>query len=515
MGDSARAAFVSRAVAKQNMNSSQGRAIVLFASAVALALALGWAVAMGNYQFLGALVGVVLFTMVVVTPGYMPLLVIGLLTPFSLPIPFIWNFPFLALTLGVALPKYFFERGLLSRSEGSGRSAMTISFSVFFSWVFFRYCLDPSIPNFIGFGKNVTGFRAWLSYGISFTLLLFLGRFVENRQGVLKLARWLAIVSFGFASLLIIVALSRSISIAQLFSNLGMFVYPYGNGVLRFVALGEFGLILISLVMLPNLLKLSRAQWWAVLLVGIAAVALSGSRAILGMAFIIIVTIPLLRKKYFQVAITFGTVLAISVVALVAGPYLSQLPHAEFLIRPLALISPTLAESTGADANMEWREAQWQIAWQQIQEHPMIGRGYGGVENAFDFAATGLPQEAVYEIDLATGGIHNGFIACALALGIPAALLFVYILARQIIGNAWHAVQVRGDDPVMTETHCFVCAHLLSFVGWIYVGSDVNSPIIWFMLGLGVFVSRIQRREARKANPMPALAAQALVGQVA
>lgn len=497
------------------MNPSQTKALILFGSAVALALSLGWAIADGNFTFCFVLVAVVVFTAIVVTPGYVPLIVFGILTPFTLPLPFIWNFPFLGLTLGLALTKYFFERGLVTRKAFSGPSAMTFSYGVFFAWVLCRYCLNPSMPNLMGFGRNVTGFRAWLTYGSSFTLVLFLGRFLANREGIVKLARFLAAVSFGFALFLIIVGLSKSMSAALVLRYLGMFVVPYGNGFLRFVALGEFGLILISLVMLPNLLKLNRPQWWASLLVGTAAIILCGNRSTLAMAFIIVVTIPWLRKKYLQVAMTLGAVLAIAIVGFVVGPALSQLPGAEFLVRPLALISPQLAQSTGGDNDMEWREAQWELAKQQIREHPMIGRGYGGVENAFEATTQDQVLDATYEIDLATGGIHNCYISAALALGIPAALLFIYIFISQIVANARRAYRLQKEDPVLSEAHCFVCGHVLAYAAASFVAMDANDPTIWFLLGLGVFVSRLRRSEIKRTRPRSALMHSVAEAQIA
>jgi O-antigen ligase len=197
----------------------------------------------------------------------------------------------------------------------------------------------------------------------------------------------------------------------------------------------------------------------------------------------------------------------VSLAAYFGGPALSRLPHTGFL-RSLALISPELALSTRAGETMEWRETQWDLAAIQIKEHPIIGRGYGGLENAFEFADPSQLDQAVFDIDLATGGIHNGYIACALAFGIPAALLFVYILSSQIMGNARRAAKIHRDDPVAAEMHCFVCAHLLSFACAIYIGTDLNSPFIWFLLGLGVLTTNVKLAEKKKAKAVPPVFAQ-------
>ncbi|MGA2747413.1 MAG: O-antigen ligase family protein [Verrucomicrobiota bacterium] len=490
------------------MSPRQLKIFALFGGAVALAVCLGYGIATESYRSIILLSVLVVFTALLVIPGYIPLLVFGLLTPFTVPLPLIWNFPLMLLALGTCILKYWLQHGLAPQLKSTSINTVTLAMGLFFAWVFVRYCMKPSIPNVMGFGRNVTGFRAYLNYGISFGLLFFLGRFVVNRAGFLTLMRWMAGICIAYSLLFIIFSLSKSVWIATLVLTYGsMFVDFFDNGFLRFVALPEFGLILLSLALLPHLLKLNRVQWWGIVLLAIAAVIMGGNRSSLGMAFIIVVTIPFLRGKSRQAATIASSVVIVSLAAYFGGPALSRLPHTGFL-RSLALISPELALSTRAGETMEWRETQWDLAAIQIKEHPIIGRGYGGLENAFEFADPSQLDQAVFDIDLATGGIHNGYIACALAFGIPAALLFVYILSSQIMGNARRAAKIHRDDPVAAEMHCFVCAHLLSFACAIYIGTDLNSPFIWFLLGLGVLTTNVKLAEKKKAKAVPPVFAQ-------
>jgi O-antigen ligase len=150
---------------------------------------------------------------------------------------------------------------------------------------------------------------------------------------------------------------------------------------------------------------------------------------------------------------------------------------------------------------------------EEIHKHPLIGEGYGGLENAFE--SDTLTDEESQEMSLATGGVHNGYIASALALGIPAALLFIYILIAQIFVNARRCWVLQKADPVVSEAHCLVCANLLASVASIFFGTDTNDPSIWFLFALGLFVRQLRRPEAKKAVSAPAYVEPALAGQVA
>ena len=194
------------------------------------------------------------------------------------------------------------------------------------------------------------------------------------------------------------------------------------------------------------------------------------------------------------------------------GPKLSQLPHTGFL-RSLALVSPDLSEATGGDVNLEWREIRWQRGLDEIRKHPLVGIGYGGLENGL--VSDTQSEDESEEMSLATGSVHNGYLACALALGIPAALLFVCILTAQIFINAGRSIALRKTDSVLADAHCFVCANLVAIAAASFFASDMNDPIIWFMLGFGIFLRQLRRQESRPAVAAPAFVRPVLPIQIA
>jgi O-antigen ligase len=482
------------------MTPRQITALVTFGIAIFLAICAGISISLEDYGLLALAAGFTLWIVLVVMPGYIPLLVVGLLLPFSLPLPIVWNCPFLLIALGTCILKYWLERGLTAHRNITPISTVHWSFGVFFSWVFLRYCMSPSVPNFLGFGRNVTGFRAWLNYALCFGVLFFTGRFVANRQNLLKLTRWLAGVSVALTIILLAAAFSKSMTVGLILTYLGMYVSEFDNSFLRLVALPQSGLILLSLAMLPHLLNLNRVVWWGVFLLAVAAILGGGNRSGLGMAFVIIITILMLRRKFLACVVASGIIAALCFAVYFAGPTLSRLSHTGFL-RAFALVSPELAEVTGGDADMEWREVRWQRAMEEIRKHPIIGEGYGGLENMFDTFNSAQMEEESQEMALATGGVHNGYIASALALGVPAGLFIILIVASQIIVNASRAFKLQKTDPLMGEAHCFLCAHIAAFAMGMFVGSDFNAPIVWFYFGLGILLFRMQIRPKQRPNP--------------
>jgi O-antigen ligase len=232
----------------------------------------------------------------------------------------------------------------------------------------------------------------------------------------------------------------------------------------------------------------------------------------LGGAFIIACTIPLLRRNFLQTLVTGTAVAGIVVGGYFLGPKLSQLPHIGF-IRALALVSPDLAQATSGDADLEWREVRWQRGLEEIHRHPLIGEGYGGVENGLlsDFQS----EEENVEMSVATGGVHNGYIACAVALGVPAAVLFVFILVGQLLVNAKRAYFMQKKDPMLADVHCFICAYLLAAAIGAFFASDMNDPILWFFFGLSIFTGQLRSAESRKVSPKAAFVKPALPVQFA
>jgi len=169
------------------------------------------------------------------------------------------------------------------------------------------------------------------------------------------------------------------------------------------------------------------------------------------------------------------------------------------------LVSGRAAEMTDAAQNVQWRRARWERAWYDIKREPWVGLGYGGLQRAFVYSTRAEYEAAAIEIDVAAGSIHNGYLASARALGIPAACLFVVIVLVQ--GWREHREIRRWEyrDSVRAQLHMFTLANLLTMLLESYVGHGLNNHMVWLLVGMGICVRRLpwQAPQESRSEPRP------------
>jgi O-antigen ligase len=473
------------------MNIGVIRHLVILFLCMVMAIVMGGLVASGEYELLLLLAygGFSLFILAV--PGYIPLFAFGLLNPFILPIPFVRGMPFLLIIMGVCVVKFFFHSAIKRHRLATGPSCFTMGFGLFLGWVVFRFALKPTLPNFSGFGDNVTGFRSYLSFGLCGMLVLFLPRIVTTRAEAMRMLRWCLGISIVFIVFLVPLVFTKSMNVASWLSMFGLFVTFFDNGWLRFVSLTSFGLIVLMLAFLPHLLPYKFRTRLLLGLLGFGAVLVGGTRSGFVMALVQIFVMLSLQKRFFLLgwfaAGSAGLLLLFNVV----GENLSSSSSIGFF-RILSIASRRVAESTDAADTTEWRLVRWRRAMMEIQQNPWVGKGYGGLENAWVFANSSQYEDAMVGVDMATGGIHNGFLSCAYSLGIPAVVLFLGMYLVHVWKNARAALDFWEREPLQAEFFIFITANLVSFLPAIYIGTDLNAPVIWFTLAMGELWRRME-----------------------
>lgn len=484
------------------MNAQQLKMLVTLVLCSVLAIFLGYMLGGGRYYLVFLLGYTALVVFLLVAPGgYAPLVALGLGCPFSTPSPFVYGFPFVGTILGICVLKYMVRQWIGRRRHQVPKLSVPAGFGLFFGWVLIRYCIDPVLPNAIGFGASVTGFRSYLNYIICFALVVFLSASCRRREDVVALIRWIGIFALCFTLLLMPLVLTKSMAVAQQLSSLGMFVTTFDNGWLRFVVLPGFGCTLISLGLFPGLTGWSRVYRRIMIGIGVLAVIMGGNRGSFIIAFILLLVIAWVRRRLLG----FSLVATTLVLCLVAFRYVGDrfdFEHGVGFFRILSLTSQRVARQTNADETMTWRQQRWKRAIEDIRNRPWIGYGYGGLENAFVYGTSAQFEMAMVDIDVANGTLHNGFIASARAFGIPGLLLFVIAYVGRIVFNAKRTVRFRVSDPVVSDLHCFVFAYLVAMGVAIFVGADLNSPVIWFYLALGDLVAEFKKGEAVTAGAL-------------
>lgn len=482
------------------MNAQQIKALILVGLALMVAIFVGKLIGDGDYWALMALGFLVCSSLIIFTSGYGPLLAFGIVSPFALPVPFIKGVPLVLLVLGVCMLKLILKHSLTHKEFKGYRHILTLGFVLFFGWVALRYAMKPVMPNLGGFGQNITGFRNYMSYAICGFMVLLLPVFIRTKDEAAHLVRWMVYFSLAFILVLLVCMVTGSQMLALYMGHyFNIYVGYFGNGWLRFVTLPGLGLALISVSMLPHLL-LWQVRWRVLLfLLGMSAVVLGGNRSSFGMSAVMILVITMLQYRPLRLA---GMAAALAVAAL--GAYTLGESGAVAWDSPagrvLGLVSPSMERATGSEGTVIWRKQRWELAISKIKEDPLLGVGYGGVENAWTLLGTDQFESSRLDIDMATGGIHNGYLQAAYNLGIPAAVIFLLVLLHQIYCTARGAYVHQHSDPVAADLYVFVCANLCAFIPSIFIGTDLNSIHLWFYLALGVFVERVSRPVVPKAS---------------
>ena len=476
------------------------KGVVILVLGGLVAILLGKMIGEGDYESLLLLCYLSLGIFLLTTPGYVPLLALGVLNPLVLPIPFIYSFPFLIVMFGVCVVKLIFRDTLTHTEFRNYQSCLTLWISAFFGWVAMRYLMKPVMPNLTGFGTNITGFRSYLSYGVCFALIIGLPLFIKTREDMLKLFKWMAGLSIFFILLFIPLTFSKSLTVAMWLQRLGVYVTFFDNGWLRFVVLPGFGLTLIVLTLLPTLLPVSRGWRRVLFCVGMAAIFMGGNRSTAMMAVASILIVSLMRLQFGRfLAVLAGLALLVGI-----GTYIGENIRVKSgfgFMRILALTSKRVAQQTEASSTWEWRKNLWRLAVLEIEKDPLFGKGYGGVQNAWVFSTGDEYQRSESDLGLATGGTHNGFLASTYALGIPALLLFLIAFGQIFYRSSRQILIFRNKDPVLTDMQLFILTNLVSLLMHIYIGIDLNSPSIWFYVTLAALLTRMKESETRTAQP--------------
>jgi O-antigen ligase len=228
-------------------------------------------------------------------------------------------------------------------------------------------------------------------------------------------------------------------------------------------------------------------------------VIMGGNRGSFIIGFILLLVIAWVRRRLLG----FCLVASSLVLCLVAFRYVGDrfdFENGVGFFRILSLSSRRVAQETGADATVTWRERRWERGMEDIRNRPWIGYGYGGLENAFVFGTSAQFESAMVDIDVANGTLHNGFLASARAFGIPGVLLFMIAYLGRIVFNAKRIVRFRTSDPVVSDLHCFVFANLVAMIAGLYVGSDFNNPILWTYITIGDLVAGVKKAEGETAS---------------
>jgi len=145
-----------------------------------------------------------------------------------------------------------------------------------------------------------------------------------------------------------------------------------------------------------------------------------------------------------------------------------------------------------ADRFLTGRVSIWTVALAMMREHPLAGLGAGSFPEEFD---------RYYRLTPATHGYgrnpdtHSIPLRNAAEAGVPAALLYLGFLAYSL-QRAWRARHEPAGIGALA-VGLSLCCVLITTVGAVY------QPVLWMGTGLGIWVVRNAKAEARVVSALP------------
>ncbi len=431
---------------------------------------------------------------------YPILLALGFSLPHNMPLPLIWAMPtyFIILSLCIA-HKIVCLSTQRDKSFKFGKN-ISIWIFLFFGWVFFRYLQDPALPRlFASSDVGVTGFKSFFGYFACLVYILFLPILIDTKERFIKFLRWMAIFALFFISVLSIGSLTSSYELANIYQSIGFTPNYIPGSTLRFVALPNYGFLLISLIFLRDELRLRKVHILFMMGFGVTALVLGSNRTTILQLFAFIILILMLRGKI--IALYASLVIFVSILSVfyyVGENY--TLPTKYQFVRVLSIASPKVSRETDAMSNIHWRLMRWERALEDIKENPVLGVGYGGMEGIFRLLSyTRIDEDMKIEMDLATGSSHNTLISGARALGIPAVVLFLAVWYVQVY---YHFKKYRNKEIRDDYYHyaSWLLPILLSLLISMQASYDLNSIRLWFFVGISELLKKFYFRDKTQSK---------------
>ena len=89
------------------------------------------------------------------------------------------------------------------------------------------------------------------------------------------------------------------------------------------------------------------------------------------------------------------------------------------LVRCFGIFDSKIDEASGGDASAQFRYDVWRSGMEKIRDSPVVGKGFGNLPKHLDPNSSDVTATTEFEVILASGEAHNGFVSAAYAFGIP------------------------------------------------------------------------------------------------
>jgi O-antigen ligase len=425
------------------------------------------------------------------------LLAVGIWMPFELPIGQFRNFPPILLVAAWMSGVLFFrwcQNGTITYLR-----SFNLLFLICFAWVPIRFAMNP-VQKFgaSAGGSGVSGMTPYLFYGVAAFLIVFIGAILNNREKVFSYIRWtflfVLFLGVAFLTCAFIPATAPYLYSWGVFAAGGM-----GDNIIRIVQLPAYGFFLVQAAFCPNLFRLR--GWVPALLIclGLFMIVIGGNRSAVFSTIVAIPPILILRRRTHELVI-WGAVAMAAIIALRFSVDQTSVNEISPLARSMGVFDSRIDKASGGDSAAEWRYAIWRNGWEKIMESPLTGKGFGNLPKYLD--TEDLSQTTDFEVILAGGEAHNGFITAAYGFGLPfmiALTLGLTFRCSSAISSAW---KTDKHDLELREYYALIVSMFFSFFVNIYTAFDLSVTGLWVYVAIGFILDRLPRGEAAQEQAL-------------
>lgn len=280
----------------------------------------------------------------------------------------------------------------------------------------------------------------------------------------------------------------------------------YREGLARLTHLSRLG----SLCLLPALLYPFRMKYIKIYFPFMAAslvgALLSGVRKELMRTGLLIFLLVVLTAKRSRAALV-SMVVCGALGFLLAVQFAEHMPYgAQRVLTMVPGVRVSAEAQHAADSTVQWRYALWTLAWEDMDKHWVVGKGFGYNAELMDMR---LRVYSIWDHVLSayvTGDLHFGAFSVLYTFGVPGLISIVGLIVATMV---YHVQRQRAAwaDENMKRYHFVVLVYVAVNVIFHTIGGAVsyNLPPLLFLLALlnGLAVSdsrqgKTERDELRK-----------------
>jgi O-antigen ligase len=442
---------------------------------------------------------VIACTICAATNNFPFLLALGAWTPFQFPLPVFRAFPTFVLVLVWATLILFLRMCL------SGTIRYVRSYNIYvllcFAWVPIRFLMNPiqRLGAGVEGGSGVSGAMPYFGYIIAAFTIVVLGAVLSSREKVVRFMNWCFWICLFVGLGLTICAFIPATG--PFLGEMGMFAAgDIGDGVQRLVVLPGYGFFLFQASLCPNLFRLNRFQSAVVFFLGLGMMILGGNRSAIASAVIAVPLTFLLRRRTnaFLLSVILMFVGVVALRFTVDEVDTANIPP---LVRSLGIFDSKIDQASGGNASAEWRYAVWQSGIDKIMEHPLIGKGFGNLPQHLAVDELTGKGSSDFEVILAGGEAHNGFVSAAYGFGIPFMLALTAAIVVRLYSQVIAALKTDRHDHELRDLHALLASMFATMLLNIYTAFDMSTILLWIYFGLGTILQNLPQSSSSTELP--------------